>query len=167
MKIVIVLFIYLFSTGLYGSDCLDAWYRRNNNLHNQFPYKALLVKSDFTDRSYREVDFKFAMLIDSKLIRADLRWSDLSYGDFTRSDLTDAKLSNTKADNSDFTEAILINADFTEAILINADFTRSILINADFTRSILSGAIFTDAQVTKEQAKYLESQGFSGFVIKD
>ncbi len=47
----------------------------------------------------------------------------------------------------------------------NADLRYAVLLNADLTGAYLTGAKFNGAKVTKAQAEYLESQGFSGFVI--
>jgi len=67
--------------------------------------------------------------------------------------------------NCDLRDADLSGADLRGANLQGANLERADLQQADLLHAHLKGASLRLAKVTKEQAEYLESQGYSGFVV--
>ena len=151
---------------------------------------ANLHQADFSEQSWNTADLTgatghFLKAIRTRFVNAILRRADFTGANFTGADLygvdctltkfTGATLIRTEFVRADcklakFIGANMVNADLRGGNFYGADFTGANLTGVAFYGATVRGADFTGANLTgavvsPSQAKYLTSQGISGFVI--
>ena len=141
--------------------------------------RANLAGADFSRGLLKWTGFSRANLRGAKFISADLRGAGFSRANLEGAIFTGANLTDASFKNAILRDAVFLNANLTGAYFMGADLRGADLRGAKLYKTVrtiwgrlnrvegvfLNWAELEGAKVTKEQAKYLATQGYSGFVV--
>ncbi len=128
---------------------------------NSENYRDFINKEGIHFCNLQKVDLAYK----ASLRGANLRGADLFNKDLRNLDLRGADLRGANLRWTDLRRAYLVEADLRGTNLQMAYLRGAVFYDADLRGADLQGADLTDAKVTTEQAEYLKSRGFSGFVV--
>ena len=129
--------IFLSTTFLLSFYCAFGWGSCEKSFYKDVNFAGVRSKDqNFIGQNFQGKDFKRSELISAQFRGADLRGTDWQ---------------DSRSPDMDWR---------------GADARGSVLIGMDLTKIKLHGVDVRGAIVTKEQAEYLKSQGFSGFFVE-
>ena len=142
---------------------------------NAEPTKCDLRHADLQGADLQDANLQLADMFHTNLNIADLREADLQDANLSNTNLSGANLQGAKLNNAKIFNANLRGVNLQGADLRNASFNKvdlhganlrgANLWGADLRNTVFTGADLTGAIVTAKQAKYLQDQGITGFVV--